>query len=48
MWYKTAMEEIGSEKNLDLDISVIPHMKDPQQAHTEMRKALLGMGKNGR
>ncbi len=42
MWYKTAMQEIGSDKNLDLAISVVPHTKDPQKALSEMRHALIG------
>lgn len=42
LWYKTAEEEISSDKNLDLEISVVPHTKDPAHALEHMRKMLLG------
>jgi hypothetical protein len=42
MWYKTAIEEIGSDKNLDLQISIAPHTKDPEEAVKQLRKALVG------
>jgi len=42
LWYKTAVAEIGSDKNLDLEISVVPHAKDPSQALDQMRRMLTG------
>ncbi len=46
MWYETAMEEIGVEKNLEMDISLVAHTEDPQRTREQMRRALLG--RNGK
>src|SRR4030095_3572344 len=46
MWYETALQEIGLEKNLELEISLVPHTEHPERALEEMRKALINMGRN--
>jgi len=45
MWYETALQQIGFEKDLDLEISVIPHTEEPDKAFKEMRKILSSFGK---
>jgi hypothetical protein len=46
MWYETALQQIGLEKNLELDISLVPHTERPDHALNDMREALLKMGRN--
>ena len=48
MWYETALQEIGASKNLDLEVSLVPHTEDPKLAVADMRFALSKMGvRNG-
>jgi hypothetical protein len=46
MWYETALQQIGLEKNLELDVSLVPHTEHPERALENMRDALLKMGRN--
>jgi len=46
MWYEAAMEQIGFEKDLDLEISLVPHTEDPMKAVKQMREILGGFGKS--
>jgi hypothetical protein len=46
MWYESALEQIGFEKDLDLEIAVIPHTEEPERAFKEMRKLLATFGRN--
>ena len=45
MWYATALEQIGFEKDLDLSISIVPHTDEPDRAFKEMHKILVNFGK---
>jgi hypothetical protein len=45
MWYETALEQIGFEKDLDLGIVVVPHAEEPERAYKEMRRVLANFGK---
>jgi len=45
MWYETALRQIGLEKDLDLDIAVIPHTEEPDKAFKEMRRMLASFGR---
>jgi hypothetical protein len=50
MWYETALQHMGFEKNLDLNISLIPHTDKPDKTLADIRFALDNMGHspNGR
>ena len=43
---KRLSREIGLEKNLDLEVSLVPHVENPDRALADMRFALTNMGKN--
>jgi hypothetical protein len=45
MWYETALHELGLEKTLDLDVSLVAHTENPERAREDMRRALINMGK---
>jgi hypothetical protein len=46
MWYETALQQIGFEKDLDLEIAVVPHTEEPEKAFRKMRELLAAFGKN--
>jgi hypothetical protein len=46
MWHERAFQEIGLEKNLALEISLVPHTENPERALADMRFALEKMGRN--
>src|SRR5882672_10669038 len=45
MWYETAITEIGSQANLDLEISLVPITEHPEKAVHELRQSLNQMMK---
>jgi hypothetical protein len=46
MWYEKALQEIGLEKNLELEICLVPHTEKPDRALADMRFVLANMGRN--
>ena len=45
MWYEQALQELGQEKSLDLEVSLVPHTENPDRAVADMRFVLGQMGK---
>lgn len=45
MWYEAALRELGQEKSLDLELSLVPHTENPDRAVADMRFALDRMGR---
>jgi hypothetical protein len=45
MWYETALQQLGVEKDIDLEIAIVPHTEDPDKAVRQMRAALASFGK---
>jgi len=45
MWYETALQQMGLEKDLDLEISLVPHKEDPDRALKQLRHMLSEFGK---
>src|SRR5713101_113536 len=42
-WYETAVAEVGHEKNLELEISLVPHTENPERTLRDLREALSKM-----
>jgi hypothetical protein len=45
MWYETALQQLGLEKDLDLEISLIPHTENPDRSVKQLRQVLSEFGK---
>jgi hypothetical protein len=45
MWHESALQELGQDKSLDLEVSLIPHTEDPDRAIADMRFFLERMGR---
>ena len=45
MWYETALQQLGVEKQLDLEISLVPHAEEPNKALRDLRRTLREFGK---
>jgi len=47
MWYEKALQKMGEEKELDLNIAVLPHSENADKAVKELRAMLSGLGRKG-
>jgi hypothetical protein len=45
MWYETALEQVGLEKDLDLEISIAPHVENPDRTIKQLRTIFASFGK---
>ena len=45
MWHERSLQELGLEKNLDLEVSLVPHTENPDRAVADMRFMLEQMGR---
>ena len=45
MWYHAALRQLGFEKDLDLEISLVPHTEQPDKHLKHLRKMLSEFGK---
>lgn len=45
MWYERSRIELGHEKLIDLNLSLVPHAERPDEALRQMHEALAQMTK---
>jgi hypothetical protein len=45
MWYEIALRKMGEEKELDLNIAVVPHTENADRAIKELRSMLSALGR---
>jgi len=45
MWYETALQQMGLEKDLDLNIAIAPHAENPDRVVKQLRDMLAQFGK---